>query len=479
MKFLYLVLLITLPSQAAEDANIELLNNHITVEVTSHNTTNFDESKIWGILDNAGADAARTAGKGHPLSDKLNNEINYQINLSALTKALKTKNTPAAKTLLSSNPQWRSCQRIQWLWLSLQNEIATGYGPKAQQEYRYIQQNCPVHALSTTQKVMAWTSNSAWPNILTEYKKSTGYDAQSYAKLSYQVQLATLSNNPNNKNTVAKTVTLKKDSKGAELLAWQYLNEKNYTASLSWFNQASQWAGKNSQKLIEGKLLSLSGLERHQEFDQLQKQWIKKYPTLTQLAANPQADALTKTCQSQPTNCLMLLSEINELTPQQHILAGWQWYKLQRPLTAKRSFEHALKALSEDTDDYQQAKYGYSLALNKAGFKQYSQQLASKLTYQTHQVAASKQTMSEHVSAAFEKKNYQYVIDNAALYEKKFGPDVWLTEIKGWSYHNQKKSTKAIETFQSLANAYPYETKFKDALKVAKCARSKLSSSCN
>ena len=227
MKFLYLVLLITLPSQAAEDANIELLNNHITVEVTSHNTTNFDESKIWGILDNAGADAARTAGKDHPLSDKLNNEINYQINLSALTKALKTKNTPAAKTLLSSNPQWRSCQRIQWLWLSLQNEIATGYGPKAQQEYRYIQQNCPVHALSTTQKVMAWTSNSAWPNILTEYKKSTGYDAQSYAKLSYQVQLATLSNNPNNKNTVAKTVTLKKDSKGAELLAWQYLNEKN------------------------------------------------------------------------------------------------------------------------------------------------------------------------------------------------------------------------------------------------------------
>jgi len=476
MKPLFIALTIALPTLASEQTQIQLLDKNVTVEVKSHRNVHYDETPIWKILEKNGWKAAQTALKGQAASEKLIEEISYQAKLEDLSSAIKSRNRSVANTLLTENPGWGNCQRIQWLWLDLQNEVSSGYGPKARQKYTDVLKNYPEYTLSSTQKLFSWTGESTWPHILLQYRHSQGYNAKDYSKLAYQVQLAHLSRDgtsSNNKNMVAKQAKVKRDPKGAELLGWQYLKEENYPSSLTWFDNAIKWSGKTSKKRIEGKLLSLKGLQRQKEFEQLQVQWAKRYPSLNKLKSDANSELITHICGSQPAACLKLLDEQQSLTPQQHALAGWQWYKLQRPLTAKRSFEIALKSLPKDSDEYQQTQYGYSLVLNRAGFQQHAEQLANQFTTTSYKKMYAKQQASKNILNAFEQQNYQYVIDKSHLYEQQFGPDVGMSEIKGWAYYNQKKNIQAVDTFQQLADAYPHDPKYKDALKTAQCAQKK------
>lgn len=481
MKPLYIALAISFPAMASEQAQIQLLDRNVTVEVKSHRDVYYDETPIWKTLEKQGWKAAQNAVNEQPTSEKLTEEINFQAKLEALASAVNNNNRSAASALLADNPDWNSCQRIQWAWFDLQNEIATGYGTKSRQKYSDILQNCPEFTLTTTQKVLAWSRKSAGPQILSQYRQSPGYDATEYSKLAYQIQLEQLSRNGSlsaNKDVVVKQAKVKRDSKGAELLGWQYLKEKNYQSSLLWFDSAIKWSGKPSKKLIEGKLLSLKGLHRQKEVEQLQARWIKQYPSLKKFKSDANSEQLSRICESQPAACLKLLDEQQSLTSEQHALAGWQWYKLQRPLTASRSFEKALKDLPADAEQYQETQYGYSLALNRAGFQQHAEHLAKQLADPSYKVMYAKQQASKNILNAFEQKNYQYVVDKSDLYEQKYGQEVGLTEIKGWAYYNQKQNTKAVDTFQQLVNAYPHDPKFKDALKTAHCAQRKTYKQC-
>ncbi|CAG22176.1 tetratricopeptide repeat protein [Photobacterium profundum] len=481
MKSLYIALAISLPAMASEQAKIQLLDRNVTVEVKSYRDVYYDETPIWKTLEKQGWKAAKNAVNEQPTSKKLTEEINFQANLEALTSAVNSNNRSAANALLADNPDWNSCQRIQWVWLDLQNEMATGYGTKSRQKYSDILQNCPEFTLTTTQKVLMWSRKSAGPQILSQYRQSPGYDATEYSKLAYQIQLKQLSRNGShsaNKDVVVKQAKVKRDSKGAELLGWQYLKEKNYQSSLSWFDSAIKWSGKPSKKLIEGKLLSLKGLHRQKEVEQLQARWVKQYPSLNKFKSNANSERLNRICESQPAACLKLLDEQQPLTSEQHALAGWQWYKLQRPLTATRSFEKALKDLPADVEQYQETQYGYSLALNRAGFQQHAESLAKLLADPSYKVMYAKQQASKNILNAFEQEKYQYVVDNTYLYEQKYGQEVGLSEIKGWAYYNQNQNTKAVNTFQQLVNAYPHDPKFKDALKTAQCAQRKTYKQC-
>ncbi|WP_299017938.1 hypothetical protein [uncultured Photobacterium sp.] len=476
MKLVYFALLAALPATANNPPNIQLLDQGVAVEVKSSNNSYFDETVIWQVLEGKGWKAAQDAAKDKPISDKLTEEIQYQSQLAALNTAMKSRNRSAASELLNKHPKWASCQRIQWAWLDLQHETRTGFGPNAQKKYRNIVNNCPQYSLSTTKKIMSWAPRSAKTQILALYRQSPGFKTADYSMLAYQLHLEQLAGN--NKDTAIKKLVAKqakniKCPEGSELLAWQYLQDKDFSASLTWFDRAINWSRKPSQKLIEGKLLSLKGLERTDEYERFYNQWVKRYPKLKKQTPDAHSQLLASTCKSQPVACLKLLEKQPTLTPVQHSLAGWQWYNLQRPLTAKHSFEKALQGLPAGSEQHQNALYGYSLSLNRAGFQRQAETLASQLVNQEHKEMYAKQQASQAILNAYEHHNYQYVIEKSNLYEQQFGPEIGLTEIKGWAHYNQKQNTEAVQTFQHLVDAYPHDTKFRDALKTAQCAQKK------
>ncbi|MGF1681408.1 tetratricopeptide repeat protein [Photobacterium minamisatsumaniensis] len=480
MKPLYLALLVSSPifanNLAYNQAHVQLLDRQVSVEVNTPNNAYYDETPIWKILEIKGWKAAQEAAKNQKISDTLNDEIHYQSTLNTLDQAVQKKQRASANALLTANTEWMNCQRIQWMWLDLQHEVSSGYGPKSKAKFNTILQNCPEFSLSTTQKLLGWTRPSAGTDILARYKRSTGFDSAEYNKLSYQVQLSQLSSQRASSPTAkaaSKRVQQVQDPKGAELLGWQYLKAKNYEQAYSWFDQSIGWTSTPSQKQIEGKLLSLQGLNKTAEYNRFKSLWSARYPGLKKLNTSSDSPQLAKACETQPQLCLKLLQEQQNLTPEQHALAGWQWYKLDRPLTAKRSFEEALDGMPSDHKQFESTQYGYTLALNKAGFEQQAEYLAHKLSDPTQKSLYAKQRESKAILNAYEKQDYQYVIARSEQFESRFGKDIGLMEIKGWAYYNNKQNTQAVDTFQQLVDAYPHDEKYNDALKTAQCAQKK------
>lgn len=486
MKTFYFALLGALPAVASEtpndNSNIHVLDQGVTIKVQSANRGHFDETPIWQILEKQGWKAAQQAAKHKPISEKLAGELQYQSQLAALSSAMKKRNYQTAGNLLNKHPNWSNCQRIQWAWLDLKHETRTGFGPEAQKKYQNIANNCSQYGFSTTQKVMSWTAKSTWPAVLDQYRQSKAYKASGYSSLAYQLHLEQLSDNSNDpklQQQVAKQAKKVHCPLGSELLGWQYLEKEDYDAALLWFDRTVNWSRKPSQKQIEGKLLSLNGLNRTEEYDAVYNQWVKRYPGLKKHTPDAQSKQLASTCESQPVACLKLLEQQKSMTAEQHALAGWQWYKLKRPLTAKRDFEKALQGLKADTEEYENALFGYSLSLNRAGFQQQAETSAEKLQQPENKALFAKQRASQNILNAYERQDYQFVIEQSKNFEQQFGPEIGMTEMKGWAYYNQKQNTRAVETFQQLVDAYPYDENYKEALKTAQCAQKKSYKQCN
>ncbi|KLV03584.1 hypothetical protein ABT56_18455 [Photobacterium aquae] len=477
MKLSLLPLLLAAPVLANEQGHVQLLESQVSVKINPPQTySGYDESPIWEILEKEGWQAAQQAASSQNISDNLNGEISYQAALSQLNQAVESRNTPQARALLASNPQWSNCERIQWAWLDLQFETQSGYGPKAKQKLTALLQNCPQHALATTQKTLAWTQSRHGTDILARYRNSSGFDSNAYSKLTYQVNLNQLGKrrlSSQQTQQASQQISTIKDAKGAELLGWQYLRQKQPAKALSWFNQSINWSSQPSRKQIEGKILSLQRMGQTDDAEQLKSKWSKRYPALTKLNQSQGSPALAKACKNDPQSCLKLLDKLPSLTPQQQALAGWQWYKLDRPMTATRAFVKALKTLPKNDKDYTNTQYGYTLALNKAGFEQRAEYLAYNLPDPSQRMLYTKQREAKAILNAYELQDYAYVIDKTNQFEMNYGKDVGMAEIKGWAYYNQKQTTKAVETFRELADAYPHDETFSDALKTAECAQKK------
>ncbi|MGF1734702.1 tetratricopeptide repeat protein [Photobacterium satsumensis] len=477
MKTFTLALLVTTPVIASEQTYIQLLESDVSVEVKSqqqHN--NFNESPIWATLENEGWQAAQKTAANKPISESLSEEIQYRSSLEQLEKAITSKQTTKANKLLVENPQWVSCSRIQWAWLDLKQETRSGYGPNSKQKLSNLLSSCPKYGLSTTQKALGWTGASAGSDILYQYKNSNSYNAADYKKLAYQVNLAKLGQlqlSASQTQSASQIISQKKDAKGAELLGWQHLKNKQYNSALTWFDKSISWTEAPSLKQVEGKILSLQQLGKTDEAKRYQQLWSTRYPNLETLDANNQSPELAKACQSDPQKCLELLYQNTPLSAEQHALAGWQWYEIDRPLTAKRSFEKALEEMDSDNKQYHSTQYGYTLALNKAGFEQHAESLANNLADPNQKMLYTKQKETKAILNAYEKQDYQYVIDHSETFEQTYGKDVGLAEIKGWAYYNQKQNTKAVETFRELVDAYPHDDNLQNALKTAECAQKK------
>ena len=257
MKTLTLALFVALPAVASEQAYIKLLESDVSVEVNPQGQYNlFDEGPIWATLEQEGWQAAQQASANQPISESLNEEIQYRSTLEQLEQAIGQKQSAIAAQLLSSNPQWVNCSRIQWAWLDLKQETQSGYGPNAKQKLTQLLSNCPEHGLSTTQKAIGWTNAYAGPDILNRYKNSSSYDAAEYEKLAYQVNLASLGQQKltaSQTRSTSQIVTQKKDAKGAELLGWQHLKNKQYSSALAWFDKSINWTETPVKNKLKGK----------------------------------------------------------------------------------------------------------------------------------------------------------------------------------------------------------------------------------
>ncbi|MCQ1059287.1 tetratricopeptide repeat protein [Photobacterium sp. ZSDE20] len=477
MKALPLALLVVAPAMASEQTYIKLLESDVSVEVNPQQQyKHFDESPIWDTLNKEGWQAAKQAAGNQPISESLSEEIHYRSSLAQLETAIANKQITQSNQLLRENPQWVTCSRIQWAWLDLQQETQSGYGPNSKQKLSNLLSGCPKHGLSTTQKALGWTNAYASSDILTRYKNSSSYNAVDYEKLAYQANLARLSQqrlNANQTHSASQLISQKKDATGAELLGWQHLKNKQYSTALAWFDKSIGWTETPSRKQIEGKILSLQQLGKIDEAKRYQQLWSSRYPSLKTLDANSQSPKLAKACQSDPQQCLELLYKNKSLSAEQHALAGWQWYEMDRPLTAKRSFEKALEKMDSGNKQYETTQYGYTLALNKAGFEQHAEFLANNLADPSQKILYAKQRETKAILNAYEKQDYQYVIDHSENFEQAYGKEVGLAEIKGWAYYNQKQNNKAVETFRELVDAYPHDENLQDALKTAECAQKK------
>lgn len=477
MKRLTLAFLVALPATAAEQAYIQLLESDVSVQVNPQGQYNyFDEGPIWETLEKSGWQEAEKAAANQPVSESLQEEIKYRSSLEQLDKAISSKQTAQAERLLAQNPQWSNCTRVQWAWLDLKQEVQSGYGPKSKQKLSQLLSNCPEHGLSTTQKTLGWANAYAGPDILSRYKNSSSYSPAEYEKLAYQVNLASLGQQKlSNSQTrsASQVISQKKDAKGAELLGWQHLKKKQYSSALEWFDKSISWTATPSQKQIEGKILSLQQLGKADEAKRYQQLWVSRYPGLKKIGSGNSSPQLARACQSDPQACLQMLYQSKTLSAEQHALAGWQWYKIDRPLTAKRSFEKALEGMDSNNKQYQSTQYGYTLALNKAGFEQHAELLANNLAEPSQKMLYAKQKETKAILNAYEKQDYQYVIDRSEAFEQTYGKEVGLAEIKGWAYYNQKQNNKAVKTFRELVDAYPHDDNLQDALKTAECALKK------
>lgn len=478
MKPYKLVLLIATPALASNQTTVQLLDNDVSVTVAAPNYENSsNESNVWEILNNKGWRAAKEVSESQTISAKLENELTYRENLSKLTWAIKTNNSVVASTLINNNPEWISCERIQWAWLDLQYEASSGYGPKLRKKILTLLNMCPKYAFSTTQKALAWSSSYHDSDVLSLYRQSSGYSSRNYDKLAYQVNLALLAERtlePEQLPSIIAHADKKKDPVGAELIGWHYLDKQKPETALLWFDKTLSWSSAATEKHIEGKILSLNQLKKSVEAKQLLSQWEEKFPNLSKISLQSQPNHnFEKVCRNDPKGCLSLLNQQSEWTPQQHALAGWQWYKLDRPLTAIRSFERSLEHMTRTHSDYSTTRYGYSLALNKAGFEHKAQLIAKDLPNPTQQSQFAKQKQINTILNAYQNQDYVYVIEKSHQFETSYGKDVGLSEIKGWAYFNQKQPTKAVEIFRELAEAYPHDDTYRKALKTAECAQKK------
>ncbi|USH04931.1 hypothetical protein K6Q96_16945 [Grimontia kaedaensis] len=474
-----LVALSSIPSYAQDHHEVNVFDERILVEVSSQSHTGVDETQFWDMLKQEGWQQTQEAIQGIEVSSNLLEEISYRESLETLDQYIDSKQYNAASTLILSHPEWQSCDRIQWLWLELRSEASTGYGSKAKEKYHYLMANCEGHELSTTQKLMSWTSTSAHPEILSQYESNPNYNALEGQKIKSDMQLATLSHQSvsNNDLQMASQVVLdKQDAKSAELVGWKYLNNGDPSSALSWFENSIKWGGPSSKR-IEGKLLSLQSLGEYDALEFEQNVWGKEYPDIAALDLGTEAEAPLD-CETSPVLCLQSLNAKSDLTAQDVALKGWKLLEIKRPMSASVAFEQALALMTPADTDWDLTQYGYVLSLEKNGFNDKADALAMQINDPEKRAEIDKKIAMKRVFSAYESKSYDETLTRIEDYEQTYGRDVALLEIKAWTLYNSQRKREAIETYSVLADAFPHDEDMQHSYLVMKCGLTKKAQAC-
>ncbi|MDP2571972.1 hypothetical protein Q8W40_07270 [Vibrio penaeicida] len=470
-RYLVIAALISLPVHAQKQQDVTVFDERIVVEVSSESQPEFDESIYWEILNNTGWKQAKEASKGLTISPALKEEIDYKESLERLSHLVKKRRTSKANALILAHPEWRTCDRIQWLWWDLKNESSTGYGSNAKSKYQFILDNCEGHELSTTQKLLSWTGQSAQNDILARYKASANYNAKAAAKIHHDLQMDRFAAGKVSVNELVdleKIVMRKKDAELAELVAWKYLENQQPSKALEWFESAIGWAGP-TDKRIEGKLLSLQKMGEQNRFQVEYKIWSKEYPAIAKwdIGSDEEMDLA---CEESTVKCLQSLRDKPELSAQEYALKGWKLYELSRPISAKLVFENAINRMSPADEEWDLTQYGYMLSLEQSGYADKADLLALQINDSGKRRKIDKQTALKQVYFAFDSKEYDVALSRIDEYETLYGKEVQLIEIKAWALYNSERKKEALSEFAVLAEAFPHDVKMQHSYLVIKCS---------
>ncbi|PKF48804.1 hypothetical protein AT251_23470, partial [Enterovibrio nigricans] len=293
MKTKTLLILFTVFNANAQDHHeVNLFDERIVVEVKTETATSFDETPLWKTLENDGWKAAKQAIQGNQVSAALTEEIDYQKSVETLKKAMKKKRYSDAEALLAANESWVNCDRIEWVWLDLQQEVVSGYGENAQTKYQYVLDNCEGHEQSTAIKLFGWAGANAGDDIVARYRKSPGFDVKVAEKMEHDIMLSTLSHSALTERELVRlssNIKARRDGQAAETLGWKYLKLNDADSALNWFENAIRWSGP-TQNRVEGKLQSLQHLGELESLHQEHQTWLEKYPKLAELEFGSETD---------------------------------------------------------------------------------------------------------------------------------------------------------------------------------------------
>lgn len=477
--YLAITALLTSPVYSQVEPDITLFDDRIVVEVSEETASGFDENQYWTMLNEQGWEATKKAVQGQPISPELSGELTYQETLKQLDTLVAKRKTAGATDLIDEHPEWQSCDRIQWLWLDLKNEVSTGYGKNARAKFQNILDNCSGHELSTTQKLLSWTSGQAKSDVLSRYQSSPNYDAKSGAKIQRDLNAEKqtfVRIDENNLDQSERRVAGKQDAKLAELLGWRYLESGQPEKALEWFENAIGWGGATSKR-VEGKLLSLQGLGEQKRLHVEQQIWAKEFSEIAKLDFGEGAE-IDLACESSPETCLEALRDKEALSPQELALKGWKLYELQRPISAALAFEQSLATLPPTDEDWDLTQYGYMLSLEHAGYTDKAEMIATQINDTEKRGKIDRQIALKQVYYAFEQKEYDETLFRISQYEAIFGKEVELIEMKAWALYNSRRKKEALDEYTVLAESFPHDEKIQRSYQILKCGFAVNSSVC-
>jgi len=473
-KFITLAAFIALSAHAQDHHEVTVFDERIVVEVNTQTQTGFNEEPYWNMLQEKGWKATKKVIEGHNISPELIDELNYQESVSILDKHLKKRRIRSAEQLLSAHPEWASCERIQWLWLDLKSESMTGYGPNAQKKYQSILDNCNGLELSTTQKLISWSNLGASRDILARYRGSKGYNRKLASQMEYDLSLSRLESSTVSQqalDNIGRSVKVRKDAKTAEILAWKYMESEQPKAAFRWFEYAINWGGAN-KKRIEGKLLSLQSMGETEHLQREIQVWSKEYPSIANMEIGKgEEEAIA--CETSIAQCLQILNDKPSLTAQEFTLKGWKLYELRRPMSAAIAFEKALDLMSTNDPKRDLTQYGYVLSLEKIGYADRAQTLAMKIDDVEKRAEIEKKVAIKRVYSTFQAEDYNETISRIDEYEKYYGKDAKLIEIKAWALYNSQRKEEALQEYTVLSQAFPHDKDVQRSYLIIKCGFTK------
>ncbi|WP_104401629.1 hypothetical protein [Vibrio penaeicida] len=479
-RYTLLVTLTALTAHAQDHHEITVFDDRIKVEITTQTQTGFDETVYWNMLEKEGWKETKKATEDLNISSALLTELNYQESVYRLNKHIKNRNLTSANALLEKHPQWRTCDRIQWQWLDLENETMTGYGPNAQTKYQSILDNCEGQELSTTQKLLSWTPSSAGSDILARYKTSAGYDKKFADQMEYDIRLSQLESpnvSGNRLESIGHLAKSRKDTKTAEIIAWKYMESEQPDIALEWFENAINWGGPN-EKRIEGKLLSLQAMEELERLHLEHQVWSEKYPSIAEMEISTGAKEDLE-CEESAAKCLESLNSKPNLAAQDLVMKGWKLYELQRPMSASIAFEEALDMMPSDDPQRDLTQYGYVLALEKMGYSDKAIALAMQINDVEKRAEIDKKVAVRRFYSAFQAEAYEETLTRIEQYEQDYGKDVKLIEIKAWALYNSQRKEEAYAEYTVLAEAFPHNEEMQRSYLIIKCGFAEHASVCN
>ncbi|NLS13002.1 tetratricopeptide repeat protein [Vibrio sp. SM6] len=458
--------------QAPNNA-ITLYDERLDITVSQLDEADTVEAQLWMQLDEQGWQSTKVAAEKTPISAALQDELRYREVLHQLTQLNQQRLFGEAEKLAQSQPQWQNCQRIQWQWQDLRAEMGSGYGPKAKQKYQNLLNQCAQYNRATFQKMLGWSNASAHGHILGLYQQSTAPDTQLVQETKDNIRLTRLkqktvsSEELSHAERIAKT---RGNGQIAETLGWKYLDNAQPHRAQQWFEHAISWAGP-SEKRVKGLLHSYILSDQPEPFTQTQQQYAKRFPSILELEIASGDDDVAALCQTgaPAAPCLNALAKKPSLDGESLALKGWKLYDLQRPYSAMAVFEQALPQLEPTSNAYTNARHGYILALEQAGFNHQAMNEVGQLPSTDTQYRLQQQLGKRHIISYFEQAQYEQALNEISQYEQRYGESFDLAELKAWSLFHTNRHTAALEIYDQLRTAYPMEISYQKAYQSIRC----------